>query len=145
MFYHHLEQEKFHGLYKHHWAVKQCNVNQLIKTVVTHTSRLMVLFPFKVCDAKYCAEVWIAVYGLKTNVYWFVYDFNIIYILATYSTIITGWMPTLLRAGRGMALWDRSRKEPPPKKLELFSYENNPVRLLLNQCLFQRIYWLFIL
>ncbi|XP_016483351.1 uncharacterized protein LOC107804049 isoform X2 [Nicotiana tabacum] len=48
------------------------------------------------------------------------------------STIITGWMPTLLRAGRGMTLWDRSRKEPPPKKLELFSYENNPVPYLVD-------------
>jgi len=44
------------------------------------------------------------------------------------STIFTGWMPTILRAGRGMTLWERSKVEPPPRKLELFSYENNPVR-----------------
>ncbi|KAI8526533.1 hypothetical protein RHMOL_Rhmol12G0004100 [Rhododendron molle] len=44
------------------------------------------------------------------------------------STLITGWMPTILRAGRGMSLWEKARTEPPPKKLELFSYENNPVR-----------------
>ncbi|XP_075108332.1 uncharacterized protein LOC107771552 isoform X2 [Nicotiana tabacum] len=51
------------------------------------------------------------------------------------STIVTGWMPTLLRAGRGMALWDRSRKEPPPKKLELFSYENNPYARIVREAL----------
>ncbi|XP_075110885.1 uncharacterized protein LOC107804049 isoform X3 [Nicotiana tabacum] len=51
------------------------------------------------------------------------------------STIITGWMPTLLRAGRGMTLWDRSRKEPPPKKLELFSYENNPYARIVREAL----------
>lgn len=44
------------------------------------------------------------------------------------STIFTGWMPTILRAGRGMTLWERSKPDPPPGKLELFSYENNPVR-----------------
>nr|XP_033507996.1 uncharacterized protein LOC104118509 isoform X1 [Nicotiana tomentosiformis] len=51
------------------------------------------------------------------------------------TTIVTGWMPTLLRAGRGMALWDRSRKEPPPKKLELFSYENNPYARIVREAL----------
>lgn len=44
------------------------------------------------------------------------------------STLFTGWMPTILRAGRGMTLWEKARQDPPPKKLELFSYENNPVR-----------------
>lgn len=43
------------------------------------------------------------------------------------STLFTGWMPTILRAGRGMMLWDKANMQPPPKKLELFSYENNPV------------------
>jgi len=37
-------------------------------------------------------------------------------------------MPTILRAGRGMTRWVYSRPDPPPGKLELFSYENNPVR-----------------
>ncbi|TYI28883.1 hypothetical protein ES332_A05G276000v1 [Gossypium tomentosum] len=36
------------------------------------------------------------------------------------STLFTGWMPTILRAGRGMMLWDKARRDPPPKKLELF-------------------------
>ncbi|XP_039003252.1 uncharacterized protein LOC120129937 isoform X2 [Hibiscus syriacus] len=43
------------------------------------------------------------------------------------STLFTGWMPTILRAGRGMMLWDKARKDPPPRKLELFSYENDPI------------------
>ncbi|XP_023636235.1 uncharacterized protein LOC17881076 isoform X1 [Capsella rubella] len=42
------------------------------------------------------------------------------------STLFTGWMPTLLRAGRGMSLWDKASTDLPPKMLELFSYENNP-------------------
>lgn len=32
------------------------------------------------------------------------------------STLFTGWMPTILRAGRGMMLWDKARRDPPPKK-----------------------------
>ncbi|KAL3353954.1 hypothetical protein AABB24_018563 [Solanum stoloniferum] len=51
------------------------------------------------------------------------------------STILTGWMPTLLRAGRGMTFWEKSRKEPPPKKLELFSYENNPYARIVREAL----------
>ncbi|XAR57570.1 hypothetical protein NMG60_11025757 [Bertholletia excelsa] len=43
------------------------------------------------------------------------------------STLFTGWMPTILRAGRGMTLWEKAMMEAPPKKLELFSYENNPI------------------
>ncbi|KAH9725387.1 Thioredoxin family protein [Citrus sinensis] len=41
-------------------------------------------------------------------------------------TLMTGWMPTIFRAGRGMTLWEKARPDPPSKKLELFSYENNP-------------------
>lgn len=44
------------------------------------------------------------------------------------STIFTGWVPTLLRAGRGMTLWNKSGVVP-AEKLELFSYENNSVRI----------------
>ncbi|XP_031259817.1 glutathione S-transferase-like protein tpcF isoform X2 [Pistacia vera] len=51
------------------------------------------------------------------------------------STLITGWMPTLLRAGRGMTLWEKARADPPPKKLELFSYENNPYARLVREAL----------
>ncbi|PNX98267.1 thioredoxin family protein, partial [Trifolium pratense] len=51
------------------------------------------------------------------------------------STIFTGWMPTLLRAGRGMTLWERSRVDLPPRKLELFSYENNPNARIVREAL----------
>ncbi|XP_019176426.1 PREDICTED: uncharacterized protein LOC109171805 [Ipomoea nil] len=51
------------------------------------------------------------------------------------STLFTGWMPTLLRAGRGMTLWEKSSDEPPPKKLELFSYENNPYARIVREAL----------
>lgn len=51
------------------------------------------------------------------------------------STIVTGWMPTILRAGRGMTLWEKSKKEAPAKKLELFSYENNPFARIVREAL----------
>lgn len=51
------------------------------------------------------------------------------------STLLTGWMPTILRAGRGMTLWEKARVDPPPKKLELFSYENNPYARIVREAL----------
>lgn len=51
------------------------------------------------------------------------------------STLFTGWMPTILRAGRGMMLWDKANMQPPPKKLELFSYENNPYARIVREAL----------
>uniref|UniRef100_A0A1J3K5N2 GST N-terminal domain-containing protein n=1 Tax=Noccaea caerulescens TaxID=107243 RepID=A0A1J3K5N2_NOCCA len=51
------------------------------------------------------------------------------------STLFTGWMPTLLRAGRGMSLWDKAPTDPPPKMLELFSYENNSYARLVREAL----------
>lgn len=51
------------------------------------------------------------------------------------STLLTGWVPTLLRAGRGMSLWENSVKELPPRKLELFSYENNPYARIVREAL----------
>ncbi|KAK7271390.1 hypothetical protein RJT34_27246 [Clitoria ternatea] len=51
------------------------------------------------------------------------------------STIFTGWMPTILRAGRGMTRWELSRPDPPPGKLELFSYENNPNARIVREAL----------
>lgn len=51
------------------------------------------------------------------------------------STPLTGWVPTLLRAGRGMTLWDRAPSEPPPKMLELFSCENNPYARIVREAL----------
>ncbi|KAH6795337.1 hypothetical protein C2S51_036323 [Perilla frutescens var. frutescens] len=50
-------------------------------------------------------------------------------------TLLTGWVPTLLRAGRGMSLWENSVKESPPRKLELFSYENNPYARIVREAL----------
>lgn len=43
------------------------------------------------------------------------------------STLVTGWVPTIMRAGRGMMLYSKATSDPPPEKLELFSYENNQV------------------
>ncbi|KAF3447402.1 hypothetical protein FNV43_RR12588 [Rhamnella rubrinervis] len=51
------------------------------------------------------------------------------------STIFTGWMPTILRAGRGMTLWENARLDPPTIKLELFSYENNPYARIVREAL----------
>lgn len=50
------------------------------------------------------------------------------------STIFTGWVPTLLRAGRGMTLWDKAGAVP-AEKLELFSYENNPCARIVREAL----------
>ncbi|KDO43150.1 hypothetical protein CISIN_1g019273mg [Citrus sinensis] len=33
------------------------------------------------------------------------------------STLITGWMPTIFRAGRGMTLWEKARPDPPSKNM----------------------------
>ncbi|KAH9725385.1 Thioredoxin family protein [Citrus sinensis] len=51
------------------------------------------------------------------------------------STLMTGWMPTIFRAGRGMTLWEKARPDPPSKKLELFSYENNPYARIVREAL----------
>ncbi|KAG9456945.1 hypothetical protein H6P81_001453 [Aristolochia fimbriata] len=51
------------------------------------------------------------------------------------STIFTGWVPTILRAGRGMSLWPRAKLEPPMQKLELFSYENNMYARIVREAL----------
>ncbi|OEL32214.1 hypothetical protein BAE44_0006766 [Dichanthelium oligosanthes] len=50
------------------------------------------------------------------------------------STIFTGWVPTLLRAGRGMTLWNKAGVVP-AEKLELFSYENNPYARIVREAL----------
>ncbi|KAJ8618686.1 hypothetical protein MRB53_014872 [Persea americana] len=51
------------------------------------------------------------------------------------STLFTGWMPTIFRAGRGLTLWAKAKPETPPKKLELFSYENNPYARIVREAL----------
>ncbi|KAF8703207.1 hypothetical protein HU200_031995 [Digitaria exilis] len=48
------------------------------------------------------------------------------------STIFTGWVPTLLRAGRGMTLWNKAGVVP-GEKLELFH-----MRIILMRGLFER-------
>lgn len=50
------------------------------------------------------------------------------------STIFTGWVPTLLRAGRGMTLWNKAGVIP-AEKLELFSYENNSYARIVREAL----------
>ncbi|KAL2623424.1 hypothetical protein R1flu_003629 [Riccia fluitans] len=51
------------------------------------------------------------------------------------STLVTGWVPTLLRAGRGMMLYPKASSETPPQKLELYSYENNQFARLVREAL----------
>ncbi|KAI5061929.1 hypothetical protein GOP47_0022468 [Adiantum capillus-veneris] len=51
------------------------------------------------------------------------------------STILTGWVPTLMRAGRGMSRWQAAIPEIPRKKLELFSYENNQFARIVREAL----------
>ncbi|KAF0890235.1 hypothetical protein E2562_023234 [Oryza meyeriana var. granulata] len=50
------------------------------------------------------------------------------------STILTGWVPTLLRAGRGMTLWNKAGVVP-EDKLELFSFENNAYARIVREAL----------
>ncbi|KAI4388855.1 hypothetical protein MLD38_001147 [Melastoma candidum] len=50
------------------------------------------------------------------------------------STLLTGWMPTILRAGRGMTFWEKA-KDLPPEKLELFSLETNPYARIVREAL----------
>jgi len=50
------------------------------------------------------------------------------------STIFTGWVPTLLRAGRGMTMWSKAGAVP-TEKLELFSFENNTYARIVREAL----------
>uniref|UniRef100_A0ACD5US12 Uncharacterized protein n=1 Tax=Avena sativa TaxID=4498 RepID=A0ACD5US12_AVESA len=50
------------------------------------------------------------------------------------STILTGWVPTLLRAGRGMTMWSKAGAVP-AEKLELFSFENNTYARFVREAL----------
>ncbi|KAE8772340.1 GTP-binding protein YPTM1 [Hordeum vulgare] len=50
------------------------------------------------------------------------------------STIFTGWVPTLLRAGRGMTMWSKAGAVP-AEKLELFSIENNTYARIVREAL----------
>jgi len=69
------------------------------------------------------------------------------YLLATYgqgasfppllleSTLLTGWVPTLLRAGRGMSRWEGAVKEAPAAPLQLWNYENNQFCRLVREAM----------
>lgn len=51
----------------------------------------------------------------------------------TRSTLLTGWMPTLLRLGRGMTRYPTA--EPPSVPLELYNYEGNQFARLVREAL----------
>ena len=41
------------------------------------------------------------------------------------STLVRGWVPTLLRAGRGMSRYERARENAPEQPLQLYDYDAN--------------------
>ena len=51
------------------------------------------------------------------------------------GTLVTGWMPTLLRAGRGMTRYERALPEAPGQPLELWNYEGNQFARLVREAL----------
>ena len=51
------------------------------------------------------------------------------------GTLVTGWMPTLLRAGRGMTRYERAPPEAPGQPLELWNYEGNQFARLVREAL----------
>jgi glutathione S-transferase len=56
------------------------------------------------------------------------------------STLITGWMPTLFRAGRGMTKYEPRKEgfvkpQVPSGNIELFNYENNQFARLCREAL----------
>lgn len=51
------------------------------------------------------------------------------------STLFTGWVPTIMRAGRGMTLWEKAKPELAAERLELFSYENSPYARIVREAL----------
>lgn len=48
------------------------------------------------------------------------------------STLLTGWMPTLLRIGRGMVRYEAANEEPPQQMMQLYNYENNQFARLVR-------------
>eukprot|EP00898_Chlorokybus_atmophyticus_P004214 jgi/Chlat1/4794/Chrsp31S04825 len=51
------------------------------------------------------------------------------------STYVTGFVPTLVRGGRGMSRYSRAATEPPAQLLRLYSYENNQFARLVREAL----------
>lgn len=48
------------------------------------------------------------------------------------STLVSGWVPTLLRAGRGMMRYDRADRQAPPQLLTLYDYDGNQFSRLVS-------------
>eukprot|EP00850_Spirogloea_muscicola_P017788 SM000156S02144 [mRNA] locus=s156:115670:119128:- [translate_table: standard] len=51
------------------------------------------------------------------------------------STLLTGWIPTVVRAGRGMSRHMKAAAQAPARFLELYSYENNQFARLVREAL----------
>jgi len=51
------------------------------------------------------------------------------------STLLTGWLPTLLRPTRGGAVEPRAHTEPPAQPLVLYSYDGNQFCRLVREVL----------
>eukprot|EP00850_Spirogloea_muscicola_P012097 SM000077S21571 [mRNA] locus=s77:177007:180368:- [translate_table: standard] len=51
------------------------------------------------------------------------------------STLLTGWIPTVVRAGRGMSRHAKAAAQVPAQLLELYSYENNQFARLVREAL----------
>ena len=54
------------------------------------------------------------------------------------STLLTGWMPTIFRIGRGMTAYESRRtdfKKPEPSMIEFYNYENNQFARLCREAL----------
>eukprot|EP00245_Coleochaete_scutata_P010367 TRINITY_DN3615_c0_g1_i1.p1 TRINITY_DN3615_c0_g1~~TRINITY_DN3615_c0_g1_i1.p1 ORF type:complete len:378 (-),score=50.82 TRINITY_DN3615_c0_g1_i1:118-1176(-) len=51
------------------------------------------------------------------------------------STLLTGVIPTLVRAGRGMIRYSGAVQDPPKELLQLYSYENNQFARLAREAL----------
>lgn len=51
------------------------------------------------------------------------------------STLMTGWVPTLLRAGRGMVRYSAAQSEQPQQQLVLWDYDGNQFSRLVREAL----------
>jgi glutathione S-transferase len=51
------------------------------------------------------------------------------------STFISGWVPTLLRAGRGMIRYRAAQTEAPEQQLTLWDYDGNQFSRLVREAL----------
>jgi anaphase-promoting complex subunit 7 len=51
------------------------------------------------------------------------------------STLVRGWVPTLLRAGRGMSRYEHARDDAPAQPLQLYDYDANQFSRLVREAL----------